>query len=74
MISKVVVYIHGKGGNAGEAEHYKPLFPEYKVIGFDYQSETPWDAMDEFSDYFKLLSKEYDSIIIVANSIGAFLQ
>lgn len=72
-MNKVVVYIHGKGGNAREAEHYQTLFPEDKVIGFDYQAETPWEAMDEFPDYFQLLRKEFDSIVIVANSIGAFL-
>ena len=72
-MSKVVVYIHGKGGNAGEAEHYQMLFPEDKVIGFDYQAETPWEAINEFPDYFQLLRKEFDSIVIVANSIGAFL-
>ena len=41
---KLAVYVHGKGGNATELEHYKPLLPEYDVIGFDYKSETPWDA------------------------------
>lgn len=71
-MKKLVVHIHGKGGNAEEAEHYKALFPEREVIGFDYQSQTPWDAKSEFSDYFKAISKEYDSVVIVANSIGAF--
>lgn len=33
---KLAVYVHGKGGNATELEHYKPLLPEYDVIGFDY--------------------------------------
>ena len=27
-MSRLVIYIHGKGGNAKEAEHYKLLFPE----------------------------------------------
>lgn len=35
-MKKSVIYIHGKGGNAEEAEHYKPLFKDYDVIGFDY--------------------------------------
>ena len=34
---KLAVYVHGKGGNATESEHYKPLLPEYDVIGFDYK-------------------------------------
>ena len=37
-MKKLVVYIHGKGGNAGEAEHYKPIFKDCDVIGFDYFS------------------------------------
>lgn len=30
-----VLYIHGKGGNATEAEHYRDLFPECDVYGLD---------------------------------------
>lgn len=29
---KVVLYVHGKGGNAGEAEYYRKFFPEYFVF------------------------------------------
>lgn len=32
-MSRLVIYIHGKGGNAKEAEHYKLLFPKNDVIG-----------------------------------------
>ena len=71
-MAKVLVYIHGKGGNAKEAEHYKGLFPDSEVIGFDYHSQTPWEAMREFSVYFDRLKSEFDSIAIIANSIGAF--
>ena len=39
-----VVYVHGKGGSADEAEHYKKLFPECEVVGFDYSSQSPWEA------------------------------
>lgn len=31
----LIVYVHGKGGSAEEAEHFKPLFPESEVVGFD---------------------------------------
>lgn len=70
-MAKVIVYIHGKGGNSLEAEHYRNLFDGYEVIGFDYKSENPWDAQAEFSDYFKSLEEKYESIILIANSIGA---
>lgn len=71
-MSRLVIYIHGKGGNAKEAEHYKSLFPENDVIGFDYQSQSPWEAKGEFSDFYDKVTKEYDSVIVIANSIGAF--
>lgn len=67
-----VLYIHGKGGSAEEASHYVPLFPEYRVIGFNYQSQTPWEAQAEFRTYAETLRKEYGSLQIIANSIGAF--
>ena len=72
MINRAIIYIHGKGGNAAEAEHYKPLFPDCDVIGFDYESETPWEAKGEFTDYFETLRRKYDSISVIANSMGAF--
>ena len=68
---KLAVYVHGKGGNATESEHYKPLLPEYDVIGFDYKSETPWDAKQEFTNLFDNYCKNYDYIVLIANSIGA---
>lgn len=71
-MNKLVIYIHGKGGNAGEAQHYEPLFEEGDVIGFDYTSESPWEAKEEFSTYFDSVSRRYDSVAIIANSIGAF--
>ena len=73
-MKRFVIYVHGKGGTAGEAKHYEPLFPESDVIGFDYQSENPWDAKREFSDFYDRNSKGYDSVILAANSIGAFFS
>ena len=73
-MKQIVIYVHGKGGNADEAKHYQPLFAESDVIGFDYKSQNPWEAKREFSDFHDLHSKGYDSIILVANSIGAFFS
>ena len=69
---KAIVFIHGKNGNPDEAEHYRQFFPEYEVIGFDYHSDTPWDAVDEFSSFFDSLQRDDCSISIIANSIGAY--
>ena len=73
-MSRLVIYVHGKGGSAEEAKHYQPLFAESDVIGFDYQSQNPWEAKSEFPCFFDLHSKGYDSVILIANSIGAFLS
>ena len=69
-----IIYVHGKGGSAEEAEHYRPLFPEAEIIGFDYQSRTPWEAGEEFSQFFAEQRKHCDHLTLVANSIGAFFS
>ncbi len=73
-MKNTVIYIHGKGGNASESEHYKPLFPDYDVIGLDYKTFTPWEAGKEIHAAVKKLKTEYDSVILIANSIGAFFS
>ena len=71
-MQKCVIYIHGKGGSADEAEHYKPLFADFDIIGMDYQAQTPWKAKTEFARFFAEITVKYQQISIVANSIGAF--
>ena len=73
-MKNLIVYVHGKGGNADEALHYKSLFPEADVLGFDYKAETPWDAKKEFPFYFDSVVASYDGVILIANSIGAFFS
>ena len=71
-MDKAILYIHGKGGNPKEAEYYKALFKEYDVVGFDYFSQSPWEAKKEFPELFDHLCGAYKSVTIIANSIGAF--
>ena len=73
-MKKAVLYIHGKGGSANEAEHYKGLFPEYDVIGFDYKSGTPWDCKPEFKSKINEIKSSYGGVILIANSIGAYFS
>ncbi len=70
-MKNVAVYIHGKGGNASEADLYRGLLKGYEMIGLDYKSETPWEAIDEFRSFFASL-KKYDKVLLIANSIGAY--
>ena len=71
-MKKAVLYVHGKGGNAGEAEHYKPFFAGCDVVGMDYKSEFPWETKNEILDEYERLTNKYSSVIIIANSIGAY--
>ncbi|MCR4925333.1 MAG: GNAT family N-acetyltransferase [Clostridiales bacterium] len=69
-----VIYIHGKGGNTLEAEHYKSFFPDSFVYGFDYKSVNPWDARQEFQKELERLSTKYKKITLIAVSIGAYFS
>lgn len=73
-MKKLVIYVHGKGGNAKEAEHLAPFFKNADICGFDYKSETPWEAKEEFLKFFERKTLKYDDITLVANSIGAFFS
>lgn len=71
-MNKGIIYIHGKGGSAEEAAHYRALFPAYDVAGLDYLSHTPWEAREEFCLFFDAFRREHESVSVIANSIGAF--
>ena len=72
-MDKAVIYIHGKGGNAEEAIHYKPLFSNCDVIGLDYTAQFPWEAKEEFPLLFNSIYRNYKTVEVIANSIGAYL-
>lgn len=71
-MKQLIVYVHGQGGAANEAEHYRPLFEDSEIVGFDYRARTPWEAREEFPRFFDPLRAEHDSLVLIANSIGAF--
>lgn len=73
-MKRLVIYVHGKDGTIEEAEHYKLNFPESDVIGFDYKSKNPWNAKSEFSIFYDLNANGYDSVLLIATSIGAFFS
>ena len=68
---KLVLFIHGKGGSADEAEGYREAFKDYDILGFDYKANNPWEAKEEFPKKVHQLKKRYKEIILVAGSIGA---
>lgn len=67
-----VVYVHGRGGSAEESAHYRPLFPACEVLGLSYRGATPWEAGAELREAVKAVREEYDRVLLIANSIGAY--
>lgn len=72
-MKKALIYVHGKGGSASEAEHYREIFRDYDVYGIDYQATTPWECRAEMVDFYDSLAHQYEQIELIANSIGAYL-
>ena len=70
----LILYIHGKGGSAAECEHYKSLCPDDVVFGLDYRTFTPWETGAEIRAALEELKAKYESIVLIANSIGAFFS
>ncbi|MBR0507248.1 MAG: alpha/beta hydrolase [Clostridia bacterium] len=70
---KTVLYLHGLGGSAEEAAHYRPLFPDAEVIGLDYHGIAPWEAGKEIREAVLKRKERFDAVSLIGNSIGAFL-
>ena len=71
---KTVLYIYGKGGNAAESTHYEKFFPDCKVIGLEYKTFSPLETGKEIHEAVVSLITDSESIILIANSIGAFFS
>jgi len=70
----IVLFVHGKGGSADEAEGYRKYFEGMEIYGFDYAASNPWEAKDEFAKKVSELREDYERIILVAASIGAYFS
>ena len=74
-MKNVVIYVHGKDGTAEEWNRYREFLDDsFEIIGFDYKSEKPWDAIIEFSNYFNSIIPKYNKVYLIANSIGAYFS
>lgn len=71
-MKKAILYIHGKGGSYLEAEQYKKNCLGFDIIGIDYKDDFPWIVQDQIKAAYDKVRREYDSIYIIANSIGAY--
>ena len=66
---KKVIYVHGKGGNAAEADRFGKLFADCEVVGFDYKSQSPREARDEFPPFFTEQMNGCEKLILVADKM-----
>lgn len=71
-MNKAILYIHGKGGSASEANQYKQFFPGFDVIGVDYDGYLPWEVREQIKAQYDGLCESYGHISVIANSIGAY--
>ena len=71
-MTKAVLYIHGKGGSHLEAEQYRKNCPDYDMIGVAYDEYLPWIVQHQIQEAYNKAQQKYDSIYIIANSIGAY--
>ena len=62
-MKRAILYIHGKGGSAAEADRFRAVCPGFDMLGVDYQGELPWEAAPQ-------IVAAYDAAR--RNSIGAY--
>ena len=71
-MKRAILYVHGKGGSAGEADRFRAICPDFDVLGVDYRGELPWEAAPQIAAAYDEVRRQYDRIILLANSIGAY--
>jgi hypothetical protein len=69
-----ILYVHGMGGSAHEAEHYRRICPGFEVIGVDYEVYVPCEVRDTIRRYYDDARSKYASVSVIANSIGAYFS
>ena len=71
-MKRAILYVHGKGGSAAEADRLRAICPDFDVLGVDYRGELPWEAAPQIAAAYDEARRQYDHIILLANSIGAY--
>ena len=71
-MKRAILYVHGKDGSAGEADRFRAVCPGFGVLGVDYRGELPWEAVPQIAAAYDEARRQYDHIILLANSIGAY--
>ena len=71
-MKRAILYVHGKGGSAGEADRFRAVCPGFDVLGVDYRGELPWEAAPQIAAAYDEARRQYEYITLLANSIGAY--
>lgn len=71
-MKKAILYLHGKGGSSSEAALYGKNCPGFDMIGIDYHDDVPWLVEPQIQSAYDKARRQYDSIYLLANSIGAY--
>lgn len=69
ILKKTLIYIHGKGGSAEGAERYKPICPDYDVIGAEYDGSFPSAAQVGIKEAY---DKAEGEVTLLTESIGTY--
>ena len=48
------------------------LYTSFDVLGVDYRGELPWEAAPQIAAAYDEARRQYEHIILLANSIGAY--
>ena len=71
-MKRAILYVHGKGGSAAEADRLRAICPDFDVLGVDYRGELPWEAAPQIAAAYDEARRQYEHITLLANSIGAY--
>ena len=71
-MKRAILYIHGKGGSAAEADRFRAISPGFDVLGVDYRGELPWEAAPQIAAAYEEARRQYEHIILLTNSIGTY--
>ena len=73
-MNSAILYIHGKGGSAKEADRFRAICTGFDVLGVDYKGEFPWEAAPQIAAAYDEANRQYEHIILLASSIGAYFS
>lgn len=73
-MKKAILYVHGKGGSFSEAEQYRKNCPGFEIVGVDYNVYLPWVVEKQIMAAYDELSRKYDQVYVIANSIGVYFS